>query len=95
MKDLYLRLQDAYSESNLNRITGELISLYKSGESDLIRSLAEKISKYVQIDEEKGSRIFTRLIMLYHPDKGTAYRETIDRVFKKGDAQALKHSPIF
>ncbi len=47
MKELYLKLKDAYPESNLNRITGELISLYKSGEFDLIRSLAEKISKYV------------------------------------------------
>jgi hypothetical protein len=31
MEDLYSKLIEAYSDKNLNRITGKLIELYKSG----------------------------------------------------------------
>ena len=96
MRELYLKLREAYSEKNLNRITGELIILYKAKDFSQIRHLAGKVSKYVSIEDVKISKCFSKLIMLYHPDKGQAYRESIETLFSRGDKDKLEEfSHIF
>jgi hypothetical protein len=85
MRELYLKLREAYSEKNLNRITGELIILYKAKDFSQIRQLAARISDDRSPEEDKVSKSFSRLIMLYHPDKGEACREKIDTLFNAGD----------
>lgn len=95
MEKLYNELLKAYSDENLNRITGKLIDLYKNRNFTKIRNLAIKISKYVTIDEEKDAKCFSKLIMLYHPDRGEYYRKSIHESYLGQNHESLvKHSHI-
>ncbi len=95
MEKLYSELFEAWSDENLNRITGKLIDLYKNRNYSEIRNIANKISKYIIIDEEKDAKCFSKLIMLYHPDKGEYYRNSIRESFYKRDQENLEqHSHI-
>jgi Leucine-rich repeat (LRR) protein len=95
IKELYSELVEAYSNENLNQITGKLILLYKNKNYSKIREISNKISKYVPIDEEKDAKCFSRLIMLYHPDRGEQIRKTIQTFYENGDIDNLsKHSHI-
>lgn len=95
LKELYSKLKEAYSDENLNIITGKLIELYKSKNFGEIRELANSISEIVAIDEEKDAKCFSKLIVLYHPDKGELYRKAIKKHFLESDSENLtKYSHI-
>lgn len=95
IKELYHDLVKAYSNENLNVITGKLIVLYKNRNYRKIREMANRISEYVSIDEEKDARCFSRLVMLYHPDRGEQFRREIKKLYGQNDYAALrKHSHI-
>ncbi|MCP4179853.1 MAG: hypothetical protein GY756_18995 [bacterium] len=95
IEELYKKLIKAFSNNNLNKITRKLISLYKNKNFGKIREIASIISKEVQIDEEKDAKCFSKLIMLYHPDKGEQIRETIHTHFEQNDIENLaKYSHI-
>jgi Leucine-rich repeat (LRR) protein len=87
---LYSELSEAYSNENLNKITRNLIGLYKSKQYYKIRAITNKISKYVIIDEEKDARCFSKLMMLYHPDKGEHFRKKIYTFYQKNDYRNLQ-----
>ncbi|MCB0629294.1 MAG: leucine-rich repeat domain-containing protein [Saprospiraceae bacterium] len=96
IKALYDTLLQAYSTEHLNLITGKLIALYKNKNYGKIRELANKVSKYVPIDEEKASKCFTKLVVLYHPDKGDQIRKTLLQLYEQNDLQNLnKYAHIF
>lgn len=84
-KELYHRLLEAYSDQNLNQITANLIQIYKSRHYDLIREISGSISEFIPIDTEKINKCFSKLVMLYHPDKGPNYRNEIEKNFQIGD----------
>jgi Leucine-rich repeat (LRR) protein len=86
---LYNSLINAYSNNNLNRITCKLIELYKHGDFDQIRKIADCLSCLNSIDEVKNGRIFSRLISLYHPDKGKYIRDSINKSFHENDTDTL------
>ncbi len=90
MEKLFNELLEAWSDENLNRITSKLIDLYKNRNYSEIRSIANRISKYVVIDEEKDAKCFSRLIMLYHPDRGEYYRNSIRNSFFTGSGEDLE-----
>lgn len=93
---LYHDLLEAYSTENLNKISGKLIVLYKSRNYASIRQIANKIAKYVDVDEEKDARCFSKLIMLYHPDKGESVKQQLNLLFEKNDLEQLqKFAHIF
>lgn len=95
IKELYNDLIEAYSHKNLNIITGKLIILHKNKNYVKIREIANRISKYVTIDDEKDTKCFSKLIMLYHPDKGEQLRKTIQIFYELNDYSNLKkHSHI-
>ena len=92
IKELYNDLTKAFSNENLNLITGKLIMLYKNKNYSRIRKIANKISKFVTIDEEKDAKCFSKLIMLYHPDKGEQFRSEILEHYKQkqpGNKEAI------
>ncbi len=96
VKELFAALSEAYSNENLNRITGKLIALYKNKNYAKIRELANKVSKFVPIEEEKDSKCFAKLVMLYHPDRGGQFRESIQRLYEQNDTERLnKYAHIF
>lgn len=90
MKELHRKLKEAYSDRNLNEITGKLIDLYKSKNYCQIRTISNRISGFAPSEEESDNKRFSRLVMLYHPDKGESYRKSIDRAFKAGNMEDLE-----
>jgi hypothetical protein len=93
--ELYRELVEAYSDENLNRITRNLILLYKRKDYGTIREIANKISKYMPVEEDKDAKCFSSLIMLYHPDKGVQFRKTIRELYERNDYEDLyRHSHI-
>jgi hypothetical protein len=96
IKEFYDNLKEAYLDQNLNKITGKLIELYQNRDFDKIREIANRISKYIKIDEEKDARCFSKLIMLYHPDKAEAVRKSLDLCYINRDWDGLnQHAHIF
>jgi len=89
-KDLYIKLKEAYSDKNLNEITGKLIELYKAKNFCQIRTIANRISSHIPVNDESDTKCFSKLIMLYHPDKGDMYRKAIDKLHDKGEHQELE-----
>lgn len=90
LKDLYTNLRKAYSNENLNRITIQLIELYKTRNYGQLFGLANKISSYVIVDTENASKCFSGLIMLYHPDKSEYYRQALSRLSKENNIVELE-----
>jgi hypothetical protein len=93
-KELYLSLIEAYSEKNLTKITSRIISLYKNKDFDSLRSIMDKISKTIGFSHTRINRIFSKLVMLYHPDKLSHYKLDIDKYNIAGDQvklEALSH----
>ncbi len=88
-EELYNKLEEAYSDENLNRITGKLLELYKSRNYGTIREIANKISKYIEIDEERDAKCFSKLVILYHPDKGELFRKAIKNHYLENDLESL------
>ncbi|WP_346861041.1 leucine-rich repeat domain-containing protein [uncultured Draconibacterium sp.] len=94
--ELYNKLCASYSPENLNEISGKLILLYKTKNYTAIRGLVNKISKYVNIDEENDAKCFSKLIMLYHPDKGSSIHNQLQKLFELNDYEKLQnYSHIF
>ncbi|MCF8358453.1 MAG: leucine-rich repeat domain-containing protein [Prolixibacteraceae bacterium] len=90
INELYRDLTEAYSLENLNRISGKLILLYKSRNYSKIRALANKVSQYVAINEEKDARCFSKLIVLYHPDKGEYIKKQMKQLYGQNDHEGLQ-----
>jgi Leucine-rich repeat (LRR) protein len=89
IKDLYIKLREAYSDKNLNTITAGIIDLYRSGEYDKIKEITRLVSDYIEIYDEKVNKCFSRLIMTYHPDKSTRYLKEIDQLVQSGNSGKL------
>lgn len=94
--ELYADLNEAFAHENLNAITRKLILLYKSKNYNKIRGIANKVSRYTPIDEENDAKCFSKLIRLYHPDKGELLRKHLQDLYKQNDFESLKsYSHIF
>ncbi|WP_439879630.1 leucine-rich repeat domain-containing protein [Pontibacter sp. MBLB2868] len=85
----YQQLCEAYSDENLNLIAGKLITLYKSKRYGAFREIANKISPYVALDEEKDVKLFPKLIGLYHPDRGEAIRKELEEAYSLQQEEGL------
>ncbi len=89
MKDLYLTLKEAYSDKNLNKITATIIELYKTRQYDRIRDITSRIAGFVDIDDKNISKCFSKLVMIYHPDKETYYYKEIEKCYQSGNHEGL------
>lgn len=88
-RNLYSDLLKAYSDKNLNRITGKLIDIYRAKDFTTLREIAAKISRHLPLETDNDVKSFSKIIMLYHPDKAEFYRKQIDVVYKKKDFEKL------
>ncbi|HEX2394569.1 MAG TPA: leucine-rich repeat domain-containing protein [Bacteroidales bacterium] len=87
--ELHNKIKEAYSNQNLNKITVTLINLYKEQQFGTLRQIAEMISESVEIPYESDSKAFSKMMMLYHPDRGDFHRNEIDRLAQKNDHDGL------
>jgi hypothetical protein len=87
--ELSMRLLEAWSEVNLNKIARNLIRLYKEQEYEKLNIISGMLSEWVEIVIEPDGKGFSKIISLYHPDRGDYYRGLISSAAKQGDMVTL------
>jgi hypothetical protein len=87
--ELHNKLKEAYSNQNLNKISVILIGLYKERQLGTLRQIAEMISGSVDIQIDPEGKFFSKLMMLYHPDRGDFHRNEIERLARNNDHEGL------
>lgn len=87
--ELHSKLKEAYTPQNLNKITVTLINLYREQQFGTLRQIAEMISETVDINIDSENKFFSKLMMLYHPDRGDFHRNKIDNLAFNQDHDGL------
>lgn len=87
--DLSARLLEAWSESNLNKIARNLIVLYKENQFEKLNVISGMLSEWVEIKIEPDGKGFSKIISMYHPDRGESYRNQISAAAETRNAQLL------
>ena len=75
---LHQQLKAAYTEANLNKISRNLIRLYSEKQFDQLKKIASMIAPWVTINIDEDKKGFSKLIMLYHPDRIQYYHNELD-----------------
>jgi Leucine-rich repeat (LRR) protein len=88
-RELSERLLEAWSEANLNKIARNLIRLYKEKEFEKLNIISGMISEWVKIEIDQEGKGFSKIISLYHPDRGDYYRNQILELTEKSDSTLL------
>jgi hypothetical protein len=89
IKDLYQSLKEAYTSENLHQISSRIIDMFRNHQYDALRAIQKVVNEYIPAQEEQVNRIFSRLIMLYHPDRLKHAVEKIEGAFLGGDFETL------
>jgi len=80
IKELQHKLLEAYSVKNLNSISLTLINLYRAGDYASLQRISELISDFVSVPVTDDGKGFSKLIMLYHPDRASYHINEINRL---------------
>jgi len=75
---LHQKLKEAYTEANLNKISRNLIRLYTEKQYDQLKKIAGMITEWVTIEIGEDKKGFSKLIMLYHPDRIQYYHNELE-----------------
>ena len=89
-ESLSTELLEAFSEANLNKITRNLIRLYREKEFEKLNIISGMLSEWVEISIESDGKGFSKIISLYHPDRGEFYRNKIAESTRQNDSQMLE-----
>lgn len=89
-ESLATRLLEAYSDANLNKIARNLIRLYKEKEFEKLNIISGMISEWVEITIEPDGKGFSKIISLYHPDRGEFYRDKIAKLARLNNLATLE-----
>lgn len=87
---LYRILEDAYNEKNLNDISSRIITIYRSKQFELLLQIGKKLKSFINADSMQISRLFNRLILLYHPDKLNYYLSELKKYRHQPDSPGLQ-----
>ncbi len=87
--ELYSNLKKAYSDKNLGLVSGRIIGLFRDKKYDALRALQKVVNEYTPCEEEKINKVFSRLIMLYHPDRLSQNLKQLEKAYKDGDFETL------
>jgi len=88
-EELKIRLLEAWSEANLNKIARNLIRLYQEKQFEKLNIISGLISQWLEIVIEPDGKGFSKIISLYHPDRGDYYRNQISDAANIQDSQVL------
>ncbi len=91
---LYQQLKEAYTEANLNKISRNLIRLYSEKQYDQLKKIAGMITDWVTINIGEDKQGFSKLILLYHPDRIQYYHNELEnclRMKNRSRLQRLEH----
>ncbi|NCB09063.1 MAG: hypothetical protein EOM73_12975 [Bacteroidia bacterium] len=82
-------LLEAYSAVNLNVISAILLNLYKKQQFSTLQKFTEMISEFVPVEIDEYGKGFSKLMMLYHPDRGNIHRTEIEKLASENNIDAL------
>ncbi|HEY3371942.1 MAG TPA: leucine-rich repeat domain-containing protein [Prolixibacteraceae bacterium] len=95
-EELAIRLLDAWSEANLNKIARNLIRLYQEKQFEKLNIISGMVSPWLEIVIETDGKGFSKMISLYHPDRGDYYRSQISAAaILKDDRLLARFEHIF
>lgn len=86
---LYGNLKNAYTADNLGVISGRIIGLFRDKKHDALRAIQKVVNEFIPCNEEKINKVFSRLIMLYHPDRISQNLEQLEKAYREGDFETL------
>lgn len=87
--ELQQLLLEAYNISNLNKISLTLINLYKNQQYSVLQKISEILSDFVQISISNDGKGFSKLLMLYHPDRAVYHINEINRLTEQNNFNGL------
>lgn len=80
---------EAYSAENLNKISAILLSYYKNQQFGSLQKIADIISDSVPVEIDENGKGFSKLMLLYHPDRGEFHRTEIEKLAEADNFDAL------
>jgi len=80
---------EAYTLKNLNNISLTLINLYKARNYATLQKISEIISDFVTVTIKDDGKGFSKLIMLYHPDRAGYHIKEINRLAAENNIDRL------
>lgn len=86
---LYTNLKKAYTPENMGLVSGRIIDLFREKKHDALRAIQKVVHDYTPCEEVKINKVFSRLIMLYHPDRLHQNLERLELAFREGDFETL------
>ncbi|MDP4208090.1 MAG: hypothetical protein Q8928_04665 [Bacteroidota bacterium] len=87
--ELHKKLIAAYSVDNLNKISLTLINLYKNQQYSILRKIAKIINDVVNIEIQDDGKGFSKLMMLYHPDRTNHHILEINKLAAQNNFDGL------
>jgi len=82
-------LYEAYSSENLNKISVVLLNLYKNQQFSSLRKIGDIISDFILVEIDENGKGFSKLMLLYHPDRGEFHRSEIVKLAESENFDAL------
>lgn len=89
IKELQQMLIEAYTIKNLNNISLTLINLYKSDNYKTLQKISEMINEFVPVNVMNDGKGFSKLIMLYHPDRAGHHLNEINMLTEQNNFDGL------
>ena len=87
--ELYNNLKVAYTSENLGGISSRIIGMFREKQHDALRAIQKVVNDYTPCNEEKINKVFSRLIMLYHPDRLSQNLERLEMAYGRDDFETL------
>jgi len=87
--DLYNKLKTAYTAENLGVVSGRIIGLFRDKKHHALLAIQKVVNEYTPSNEEKINKVFSRLIMLYHPDRLSQNLKQLEQAYQGGDFESL------
>jgi Leucine-rich repeat (LRR) protein len=82
-------LLEAYTTANLNIISVVLLNLYKNQQFSTLQKISDLLSDFIQVEIDENGKGFSKLMMLYHPDRGEFHRTEISKLTDTDNFEAL------
>lgn len=90
IRELHNELSEAYSVNNLNTISLTLINLFKNKQFAILQKISDIISEFTEVRIGNDGKGFSRLMMLYHPDRAVYHMTEINRLAAENNLEGLK-----
>lgn len=82
-------LLEAYTTANLNIISVVLLNLYKNQQFSTLQKISDLLSDFIQVEIDENGKGFSKLMMLYHPDRGEFHRTEIVKLADNDNFDSL------